>query len=791
MIILGIKEPHATNETLGFLKAITVLNDNEWEAASPQNIPKYGEVFVYRNYKTIETNFRKNELLIAEVSELEEHRTGKCELKADGIDSRAISPEDDLVAIFKSYEVLGNQEHFNIESYIRPPIFSFIETEINDKMVLVGPMRLSSSSYNEVTEMYESRLNTVNTNSYMYKDLKPYHAYIIPKESLPNHIIQDSQFTFNAGIKVAAGLFNFIKTASVEQRGFISDRELITILDTVLNPNSKLGRKGKRNLILEIEAKKNINPTMKPAIINLLEKIDTLDDETEKTLKGIVQEYANKSIINNSEANSRSQEQDDEINELVKKLAVAKDELNIVTKDNEKLADENETYKKTASLDSQKEIDTLKLELNTYKENEVYLSTIEEQENRKKLLSLNIEDLEHKQLGLSDAVSSLKSDLELNTNQFRNKALNVLPFFEIMNNVRTLKSDESDFIKIDQNNMYTPESISNLIIELKDRVIKQGYQAEDIWLQLVAALYLGNKFIGYFGSPGTGKTTLANCFRKAFGPDEISSELVKVGRGWTSFVDFIGYDNSFTGEFKYKNHFFKQFEKKEIHNNIFHSILFDEATLSSPEFYLSDFITETDQKTISDIEKINLDGHYLYLPYDNKIVLTFNVDETTEQLSNRFLSRMPVIYLTSNDDFDTSKEVNYRSFQAIDREKVNYLLKEELSDDQKTTYEKIYDTYDKRYSSYWKKLIGGDPSTRKLIQLEQFMKISSYIDNVDPSVVVDFLEEVFLMPFIKGDGIEYLEVLDEILPKVESTKAKRRIANILSKGKKYNIFSHI
>ena len=166
MIILGIKEPHTTNETLGFLKAITVLNENEWEPASPQNIPKYGEVFVYRNYKTIETNFRKNELLIAEVSELEEHRTGKCELKADGIDSRAISPEDDLVAIFKSYEVLGNQEYFNIESYIRPPTFSFIETEINDKMVLVGPMRLSSSSYNEVTEMYESRLNTVNTNKY-------------------------------------------------------------------------------------------------------------------------------------------------------------------------------------------------------------------------------------------------------------------------------------------------------------------------------------------------------------------------------------------------------------------------------------------------------------------------------------------------------------------------------------------------------------------------------------------------------------------------------------------------
>jgi hypothetical protein len=28
---------------------------------------------------------------------------------------------------------------------------------------------------------------------------------------------------------------------------------------------------------------------------------------------------------------------------------------------------------------------------------------------------------------------------------------------------------------------------------------------------------------------------------------------------------------------------------------------------------------------------------------------------------------------------------------------------------------KYMTTYDKRYSSYWKKLIGGDPSTRKLI----------------------------------------------------------------------------
>ena len=52
MKILGIKEPHTTNETLGFLKAITVNKENEWEPADQLNIPKFGEVFVYRNYKT-------------------------------------------------------------------------------------------------------------------------------------------------------------------------------------------------------------------------------------------------------------------------------------------------------------------------------------------------------------------------------------------------------------------------------------------------------------------------------------------------------------------------------------------------------------------------------------------------------------------------------------------------------------------------------------------------------------------------------------------------------------------
>ena len=78
-----------------------------------------------------------------------------------------------------------------------------------------------------------------------------------------------------------------------------------------------------------------------------------------------------------------------------------------------------------------------------------------------------------------------------------------------------------------------------------------------------AAEHLGSPLLVLAG-PGTGKTTIAKCYNNALGIDKLNCDRVKVGRGWSSFVDFIGYDNSFTGRFKYKDAFYRKFENENF-----------------------------------------------------------------------------------------------------------------------------------------------------------------------------------------------------------------------------------
>ncbi|MDB4092037.1 hypothetical protein N9552_00745, partial [bacterium] len=773
---------------LGYLRAILFKEDGkQWEPASRENVPESGEAFVHRDYKqSVDAKFRTDELLIANINELAS--PGSCVFGAVGVDVNNILPSDDLAAVFDFDGNLKNQEIFNIKSKLRPPLFSFLQTALDDQAVLVGPMKLITGTYNETESLWESRLGLVAESSRYYADLKPYSAYVIPISKLPENTILESDLYFNNDIKIAVGLMDFIKSESISQSSFITDSSLLKIMDGVLNKTTKLGRKGKREIVAQVEAAKQLNPEMKEAIVDLLSRMDSLEYENKTILRDAISTYS-ASIPTPRQTNengdqelaSQLQAYEDQIKLLEAEKRTANQELKI-------LASENEKSKLTANIDDQRKIQELKELLSVYENSEAESKKIEELQKDKDNVEFQIQQLKETEQGLSDTVSRLNSDLALNTGQFRDKALAVLPFFEIMNNVKPKRDSAVQYTPASEETLIVPESVQDLVGLLSDRIIEQGYQADSDWLQLVSALYLSNKFIGFFGDPGTGKTTLANCFRHAFGEEKASSEFIKVGRGWSSFVDFIGYDNSFTGEFKYKNIHFKRFETREHINNSFQSLLFDEATLSSPEFYLSDFSTYGDIFHTSDLEEINLDGHSLYVQKDLRLILTFNVDETTEQLSDRFISRMPIIHLTSTKDFSVGSTLRFKKYSAINKTKADELLSEAQEGSELT--ELLVDEFYSR-RTVWKDLLPGEISQRKTIQIEKFHNISRTIENLDPSLIIDFVEEVFLLPQIKGDGLEFKEALEKTIPEIKSPKAKRRLAKIKSEGQKYNVFRHI
>ena len=515
--------------------------------------------------------------------------------------------------------------------------------------------------------------------------------------------------------------------------------------------------------------------------------MDEQEDENKKVLADVFDQFK---VIHNP-GSVQDEKRTDELNKKITKLEEDLKISNDKRRDAERQTKDLtiEQYEKSVqhSDEMEKENKALKTELEVFRSQEQKELDICDLDKRKAELEFGVNSLHESETGLTETVARLKSELALTTSQFREKALSVLPFLEIMNNV---KSDAPQGNEPELKNIYEPfipVTLSELIKTLSSRVEIQGYIAESVWLDLVSALYLSNKFIGFFGSPGTGKTTLAKCFNNALGREELNCEVIKVGRGWSSFSDFVGFDNSFTGNFKYKNIFYKKFEKNNLGDNSFYSLMFDEATLSSPEFYLSDFLTETDLSYNSDCEKINLDGHNIYLPIDTRFVLTFNVDETTEQLSERLISRMPIVYLSHN-EIEPFINIEYKNFPPIDKTNSDQLVASRIKETPE--YEILVQEYDARYPN-WKKILPEKLTTRKNNQILKFLSIAAHLEEVDATLVIDFVEEVFLLPHVKGDGIEYRESLDELLAKpILASNVKRRLAQIIEHGEKYNIFRH-
>ena len=805
MKILAVKRP-TRDERLGYLKGVLVNENGNWVSANKTNLPEGGEAFIHTNYKLLDQKFQTNELIIAEVSELLDTGDRKtCFFGGRADDTENVTPEHDLVTIFKTYEKIANQDYYNIESNIKPPIFSFLETTIDEETVLLGPMSLVTTTFNEESKNWESRLNLTSSNNRktnIFPKLEPYNVYQIPLETLPENMIIKGEGYFNSNIQIATGLLSYIRTVPTTMETLISDSTLIRLIDNLVTSSEKLGRKKKRELAENVEASKLVKPNLKPKFAELFKRMEEQDDAAKVILTEAVAKYSNEQDKSPENYNIGSEEQKKKIEELQKNLEEIKEELKtsedektIVTQEKENLEAKVSLEKASSTDTNVEEVESLKKKITEMEERATELDHLTDLEAKKTKLDEKIVELDEHERGLSDTVSRLKSDLQLNMGQFRTKALEVLPFFEIMNNVRSTDTDATKVEEIDPKELFVAESLPELINTLADRVKQQGYKAEESWLKLVSCLFLSNKYIGLFGDPGTGKTSLAKCFQNALS-NKLSSVYIPVGRGWSSFVDFIGYDNSFTGQFKYKNNYLKRFESDDTKHEIFNSLIFDEATLSSPEHYLSSFIGDTDLNYSNETEAINLDGHSLYFPKDTKMILTFNVDETTEQLSKRFISRMPVIYLTQNSDFsvEITNRLKEKSFPTISKIKADELIKKEFTK-KSSELEALGDEFENRYNSndsHWKKII-GELSPRKKIQIDNFLGIASSIidDEIDSKFIIDFVEDVFFLPMVEGHGDEYLEILDQAIPSISSPKARRRIANIKKNGQRYNIFRHI
>lgn len=301
--------------------------------------------------------------------------------------------------------------------------------------------------------------------------------------------------------------------------------------------------------------------------------------------------------------------------------------------------------------------------------------------------------------------------------------------------------------------------------------------------------YLISVFQNYItvfaGEPGSGKTSLCKLLAKSLGLYDNRFAEILVERGWTSSKDLIGYYNPLTKEIEETQPAFsncmKQLTRENRENAVKapYFVLLDEANLSPIEYYWSHFNYFADDPNKQRITYS--DGTVYSFGSELRFLATINYDQTTADLSPRFLDRAWVISMgavpidaivssltndtmVSNGDEVISLEVLYRLFdwKNVKDKKMNQITK--------TRLDRIID-----------KMKEGNHiiSPRSIHAITHYYLVAEgYMSSKE--VALDFAISQKILPCINGNGKQYGEFLKDLMNICKENQLNKS-ANIIAK----------
>ena len=187
------------------------------------------------------------------------------------------------------------------------------------------------------------------------------------------------------------------------------------------------------------------------------------------------------------------------------------------------------------------------------------------------------------------------------------------------------------------------------------------------------------------------------------------------------------------------------------------------------------------------IVPISLSGRQFSIPNDLRMLFTFNVDETTEELSPRMLDRMPVVTVRNpsidpTDLLNITTEEQFNRISKINIQELTTFSENDASDDLINSAENIYEA--------WSTLPNFLISQRKKLQVERYCRIAAEAE-MNKSVVIEFIEEAFMLPLLAGFGSDYGKRIEKLFPNISSQEVKSRLQEILSTGETFGVYRHV
>ncbi|PWV55529.1 AAA family ATPase [Chitinophaga sp. S165] len=402
-----------------------------------------------------------------------------------------------------------------------------------------------------------------------------------------------------------------------------------------------------------------------------------------------------------------------------------------------------------------------------------------------------VNKLEAQEKAVKAAIVTVK-DKFFKEEDFATRLVETKIYSDILNNIEPVSLHEKNselqaeykVLDVHHGNIEAIEFINEITNRLDS--LGRTINPNDVVNYLVS---LHQNFLTIFaGLPGVGKTSLVTKLSQALGAYAFDRFLaVPVQKGWTSNKDLIGYYNPITrryqpaktGMYQLLRLLHKDAENGQEYPAI---VLLDEANLSPIEHYWAEFSSIADDENKRPL-RIS-DEHCLKIGKGMRFLATINYDHTTEVLSERLISRAPIIKL-SKSDIGLSDDLPAEfQFPIFDYAKLDYWLRE-----QRESYKVDVKT---RFESIIKKLEEDNPalgvpiivSARKQRAVEKYCAAASPLMKMhSPLTALDYAVNQHILPLIAGRGDAYKKRLEALHEKLQSMPiSSKHLTNIIQAG---------
>lgn len=810
-----------SNPALGYIKPVYKYDDqgSKYIEVNDEMFPNDGEIFIYGGFSTIVNQIQNDELF--ELSNINKNEVNyevnnpkSCFYSASAASFRRLRSTEFIQIIETNFDYPSRIITDTDLSYykLNDPFF------IKSQEYLYGPFIYSDSElYPLEISYYEEDDYTLDENIedliHENKDcIFKYNIADVSELILDDFIADISQLLNKTPVEILyyGTKESIINWGKVLFKSKLSEQEsqlLLKIKDiNIPNLNNNIERQklqrlftyiNETNTWLNLDIPKYLNDFFKSE--NGKAFIDKFLDDNQISFfntyrKDEINEIENKVVDKQQELEGLKHQ----INDLEKRLETQDDKVFEGIDEGDKKA------LKTIIQDKELRIKVLEFFAENQRLDEI-TKEISHKEGERNYLQKDIDDLSKKQNIIEKAIQGVKAEF-FEDSDFARKIMDAKIYTDLINNIDPRESDNENLkknLETQQNltiNNKGYESPKNFVIEIQNRLgkINRNVSFNDVANYLISIHQ--NFFVIFAGLPGVGKTSLIEKLAKSLGCIDNKRFLkIAVSRGWTSSKDLIGYFNPLTKKYQSsKTGLLEALRLSEydskINNPIPNLILLDEANLSSIEHYWSDFLSLSDDEYTKEINIT--DTNIIHFGEGIRFLATINYDHTTEVLSNRLISRAPIIKLENNSYHQEMLESVQETMDIFPFDQWNTYLspksnKEYFKDDVKNKFDSIIKALEDE------NLVFGNPTIigfRKYNAVEKYCKVAGLIMEDDNKfTALDYAVNQIILPLISGRGDNYNKRLNNMVEKLQGLPtSSAHLAKIIKVGdenfKNYSYF---